>query len=601
MSGIAILDNGGQFTHLIATVIRNKVHVRADIYEPEVDVEKLKDYQGIIFSGGPSSLTDQDRPPFNKTIMDMEIPILGLCYGHYLIADHYGGKVVPSQRSEYGYADLNIDPDSDLSGLFFGLEQQQQVWMSHGDSVVEMPEGFVVIGSTETCPLAAMANADKKRYGFQFHPEVANTPKGAAMLENFVVRICKCQQDWTIENYIEWKVQQLKEEIGDKKVLILVSGGVDSTVCAALLANAIPPDNLYAIHIDNGLMRKDESKWVVQSLNEIGVMNAKLVNATYDFLGALEDKVLPEEKRKIIGNTFIDVSNREAESLALENWLLAQGTIYPDTIESGGTKHADVIKTHHNRVPIITEMIEQGKIVEPIADLYKAEVRELGEKLGLPKELVSRHPFPGPGLGVRVLCSDGKADDVSQIQAEVRLRNLKDQGMTGYVLPIKSVGVKGDSRSYEHPLLIVADENTPASQVKRVGIGLCNSIRGLNRVVLLLSPEKVDSWEVIPATLTKGRLDKTREADHIVMEALRKHGLYDEIWQCPTVLLPLKIGDGEVIIVRPIYSERAMTAEAAIPKKEFIDDITLNIMKIDGIGAVGLDLTNKPPGTIEWE
>ena len=600
MNAIAILDNGGQFTHLIANTLRNTVHVRADIFEPDVDVGVVKDYRGIILSGGPASIYDKAAPPFNEKIFDIDIPILGLCYGHHLMARHYGANVQLGKVKEYGYANLNLNLDADLSGLFLGLETQEQVWMSHGDTVTTVPDGFEVLGSTSDCFIAVMSNPAKKRYGFQFHPEVSDTINGRYMLENFVTKICGCKQDWTMNNYIPIKIKALKEQIGDRQVLILVSGGVDSTVCAALLAKVVDPSKLFAIHIDNGLMRHDESLGVIKTLKEFGVKNVKLVDAADEFVGALKGITHPEEKRKIIGNMFITVSNREAEALNLSNWLLAQGTIYPDTIESGGTKHADVIKTHHNRVEIIQKMIAEGKIVEPISDLYKVEVRELGIALGIPKDMVGRHPFPGPGLGIRVLCSDGTSDDVSAIEKEARAKLPQDLDIK--VLPVKSVGVKGDARSYEHPALLIprSDIVTPA-QIKRVGTILANSVKGINRVVMLVAPEKIESIKLEKAYVTKERLDKVREADHIIMEGLRSHKLYDKIWQCPIVLLPLLVNGGEFVLMRPIHSDRAMTAEAATPEKGFIDDMRIKIMGIKGIGGFGIDLTNKPPGTIEWE
>jgi GMP synthase (glutamine-hydrolysing) len=329
-------------------------------------------------------------------------------------------------------------------------------------------------------------------------------------------------------------------------------------------------------------------------------MNVNLVDASKEFVKALEGVTHPEEKRKIIGAEFVEVSNREAEKLELEDWLLAQGTIYPDTIESGGTKHADLIKTHHNRVEIIQQMIKEGRIVEPIKDLYKTEVRELGKVLGLPEDLVKRHPFPGPGLGVRVLCGDGKPEDVSVVQGEVNLR-IGDN-MEGRVLPIMTVGVKGDNRSYEHPLIVVPKgEAVTMAMVKRIGVGLCNGIKGLNRVVMLLSPEEAGELRVVEGYMTNERLERVREADFIIMQALKDHGIYDDIWQCPTILLPININNGELIVIRPIHSERAMTAEAATPKPEFIDDVKEKVLKIPGVGGFGIDLTNKPPGTIEWE
>ncbi|RKY67335.1 MAG: glutamine-hydrolyzing GMP synthase, partial [Candidatus Latescibacterota bacterium] len=400
---IGVLDFGGQYTHLIANRIR-RLRVYSEIVSPDSDSDRLRNFKGLILSGGPSSVYDADQPSFNPNLFDLSMPVLGLCYGHHLMAQRLGGEVRPGRTKEYGTAQLEI---REKTGILEGLEDSETVWMSHGDYVAQAPPGFRVTGSTVSCPIAAMGDPERNLYGLQFHPEVTHTPKGMRMLENFVT-LCGCERNWTMGNYIESSLQAIRDRMGDRNVFLFVSGGVDSTVAFVLLEKALGAKRVYGLHIDNGLMRKNESAFVRDSLLEHGFTNFRVVDAGPDFLSALRGVVHPEEKRRIIGTQFIEVRDRAMEQLGLdpEQWILGQGTIYPDTIESGGTKNAAVIKTHHNRVALVEELIAQGKVIEPLSQLYKDEVREVGERLGIPKSLVWRHPFPGPGLGVRALCSD---------------------------------------------------------------------------------------------------------------------------------------------------------------------------------------------------
>jgi GMP synthase (glutamine-hydrolysing) len=622
---IAVVDNGGQFTHLIATKIRNAINVKSIIVDPESDPGELEDVKGLILSGSPSSIYDDDRPGFNRALFEIDVPVLGLCYGLHLIARHYGGQVEGATVREYGHAMMDITTAGERGGggLLSGLSSPEQVWMSHGDSVSSLPDGFVTIGSTPDCPFTAIRNEQGTRFGLQFHPEVEYTPHGTDILRNFVVDICGCETDWTVGSYLEEKVAQLREVAGDRSVFLLASGGVDSTVCAALLARAISPERLRVVHIDNGLMRKDESAAVLDDMRGIGV-DLKVIDASDDFVGALAGEAEPERKRNIIGQMFIDVADRAATEMGLEDWLLAQGTIYPDTIESGSTKHADVIKTHHNRVPIIEEMIHRGKIVEPISELYKVEVRELGRLLGLPEERIMRHPFPGPGLGIRLLCSpvgEGspgaeKAWEVADGLLPACREGLERSGLEGAVLPIKSVGVMGDARSYEHPLLTWWKEprgdpmdDALWERLWEDATRITNHVRGVNRVIMLLRlppshsgpMEGHPSWLAVrEAYVDKGRLDVLREADALVMSLLEEFGIMGDIWQCPTVLLPVEVEGGPLAVVRPIYSARAMTARAAPLPPGMMDRLEREREPL-GLGGWSVDLTHKPPGTIEWE
>ncbi len=407
---IAVVDFGGQYAHLIATKVR-RLHVLAEIRQPEDPIDRFARYKGIILSGSPSLSSFGEDSSYTKAIYDLDVPMLGLCFGHQEIAKHYGGQVIHGGR-EWGHANLHL---ARPHPLFRGLGPDEQVWMSHFDSVVAVGPDFEELGYTTLGSgsaehrFAAIGSDRHRRYGFQFHAEVDDTVHGSEMLANFVLGLCGCRPTWTMAQYVEEEIGRIRGRVGDGSVFLLASGGVDSTVAAKLLALAIGPERLHLLHIDNGLMRKDESRKVLATLGALGLdRHLTFVDASETFLAALAGVVEPERKRRIIGDTFIEVFDQQARALGIEGHLLGQGTIYPDTIETGGTKRADTIKTHHNRVPIIQDLIDAGRVVEPLAELYKVEVRELGERLGVPREAVWRHPFPGPGLGVRLLCSTGR-------------------------------------------------------------------------------------------------------------------------------------------------------------------------------------------------
>jgi GMP synthase (glutamine-hydrolysing) len=601
---IAVVDFGGQYAHLIATKVRRQ-RVLAEIRQPEDPVSAFEGMKGVILSGSPALASD-DEGGFNTDILDLDVPILGFCFGHQEIAKRYGGRVEHC-RSEYGPARLEVVGQTPV---FEGLPTHQTVWMSHQDTVVAVGEGFREVGVSydhdgTAHRYAAIADEERRRYGFQYHPEVDDTEHGESMLRNFVLNICGCQGDWTMARFLEDAVEAIRGEVGHRKVFLLASGGVDSTVCARLLGEALGPDQLYLLHVDNGLMRKDESRLVIEELTRFGLgRNLHFVDASDRFLAALDGAIDPERKRRIIGDTFIRVFEDEMRRLDLGDMLLAQGTIYPDTIETGGTKRADTIKTHHNRVPIIEEMIQAGRVIEPIRELYKVEVREMAEALDIAAPLVWRHPFPGPGLGVRLLCSDGRVPDSHDpgrtqplIDAE-----LAGTGLAGLVLPVKSVGVKADLRTYEQPVMLSGA--APHETLVAVAAQIYGRVPGINRCVLDLSGRPAPRHaEPRAAGVTRARLDLLREADALVMRALERHGLMRAIWQFPTVMLPLAIdGRGEeLIILRPVLSERGMTARPASLPPSFFDDIREPILALAGVSGLVLDLTTKPPGTIEWE
>jgi len=599
---IAVIDFGGQYAHLIATKIR-RMGVRAEIRQPEDTLDAFRGYRGIILSGSPSLSSHGEDQDYNRDIYDLDIPILGLCFGHQEIAKHYGGEVVHGGR-EWGPADLQLQGEHTL---FQSLRPSEQVWMSHYDSVVSLGPEFRELGFTVTAGgehrYAAIGSDTLRRYGFQFHPEVDDTVHGTEMLYNFVFGICGCEASWSMDRYLEEEVERIREQVGDESVFLLASGGVDSTVSAVIIGRALGPERLHLLHIDNGLMRKGESARVLERFKEMGLgEHLHFVDASDTFLEALAGAVDPEKKRRIIGDTFVRVFQDKARELRIQDHLLGQGTIYPDTIETGGTPRADLIKTHHNRVPIIQRMVEEGKVVEPLAELYKVEVRELGERLGISRDLLWRHPFPGPGLGVRLLCNTGQADRTGFDTAEPLLASVVLRfGLDALLLPIRSVGVKADLRAYEHPVLLSGDASWDT--LMEAASAITKKVPGVNRCIWNLAPGRPTSAHPLAATVTRERLDLLREADAMVMAALRRHGMYGEIWQCPTVLVPLQVGpeEGELVVVRPVLSERAMTARPHPLSTPILDDLRREILALDGVSALALDITSKPPGTIEWE
>ncbi|MCZ6915545.1 MAG: glutamine-hydrolyzing GMP synthase [Gemmatimonadetes bacterium] len=601
---IAVIDFGGQYAHLIATKVRRQ-GVLAEIRQPEDPIEAFANYRGIIISGSPSLASRGEDAAYTKEIYDLDVPIVGFCFGHQEIAKHYGGTVVHGGR-EWGKADLHVAADHEL---FRGLGPVEQVWMSHYDSVTALGPEFREIGFTATAEgspdhrFAAIGSDSLKRYGLQFHPEVDDTIHGDEMIANFVLKICGCRPSWSMEGFLAEQETAIRTQVGDRSVFLLASGGVDSTVAAVMIGRALGPDRLSLLHIDNGLMRKNESRQVVELFAQLGFGdNLHFVDAGDAFLAGLEGVVDPEEKRRIIGETFVRVFHQEAERLGLESHVLGQGTIYPDTIETGATKRADTIKTHHNRVSIIEQMIADGKVIEPLAELYKVEVRELGERLGVPHELLWRHPFPGPGLGVRLLCGTGEEDREGFDEIAPQLGELgRSFGLAAMPLPIRSVGVKADLRAYEHPVLFSG--SVPWDTLLEAASRTTADVPGINRCIWNLGPTAPAAVRPVAATATRDRLDLLREADHLVMEGLSRHGLYDEIWQCPTVLVPLQFDDrpGELVVVRPVQSQRAMTASAVELPGALLNELRETILRLPGVSSLALDLTSKPPGTIEWE
>jgi GMP synthase (glutamine-hydrolysing) len=517
VGSIAILDFGSQYSQLIARRVR-EANVYSEILPFHTSAEELKrlNPSGIIFSGGPSSVYEENAPHCDKGIWKLDIPVLGICYGMQLMAQHLGGQVESAAIKEYGRAKLTVIHHG---SLFKGMEAEVDSWMSHGDSVMQLPVGFKVAGRTKDTPVAAIADEERGYFGLQFHPEVVHTIGGMQIIQNFVVGVCHCEQNWTMAKFIESAIADVREKVGKKKVLLALSGGVDSSTLAFLLHKAIG-DQLTCMFIDQGFMRKNEPEWLVDTFENDFAIHVHFIKARERFIDRLKGVTDPEEKRKAIGAEFIRVFEAEAKNLGPFDYL-AQGTLYPDVIESSGThidpktgeKVAVKIKSHHNVGGLPPDL--QFKLVEPFAKLFKDEVRKVAQELGVPEGIRVRHPFPGPGLAIRVL-----------------------------------------------------------------------------------------------GEVTKERLKTLREADWIIREEIKAHGLYRQVWQAFGVLLPTKsvgvMGDQRTyqnqIVIRAVTSEDGMTADWAKLPYDLLDIISRRIVnEVPGVNRVVYDVTSKPPATIEWE
>ena len=580
-----VLDTGGQYCHLITRKIR-ELGVYSEIRPSDTPAAALRGVRAIVISGGPSSVYEAGSPQVDPAIFHAGAAVLGICYGQQLMAWRLGGEVRPGDHGEYGLAWLETEG---AAPLFDGIAGRQQIWMSHRDAVAKLPPGFELLGSTATCPIASIGDVGRRLYGVQFHPEVVHTECGRQLLSNFLFGIAGCEQDWNPRDQAARIEDEIRRTAGDRNVFFFVSGGVDSTVAFTLCLQALGPERVRALYVDTGLMREGETDFVRGVFESLGRGVFAVEHAGDRFLAALAGATDPEQKRHAIGEMFVNVQEQILDSghYVEGNWILGQGTIYPDTIESGGTAKADLIKTHHNRVAGIQKLIEENRIIEPLHLLYKDEVREVGAELGLPAELLARHPFPGPGLAIRCLCT-------AEAAAPERLE-------PGWLVPVRSVGVQGDSRTYRPVLLVEDPPTTPGIQERATS--LINAISGINRVVSLCGARApVASLGVRPATITAARLDRLRRADAIVRELCHSSGFEQKVWQFPVILIPFGTSEHpDAVLLRPIDSVDGMTAQSVIMPETLLDEMTRALLGIEGVSAVLYDLTHKPPGTIEWE
>jgi GMP synthase (glutamine-hydrolysing) len=507
---IIILDFGSQYTQLIARAVR-EANVYCEILPFSKPIPFDESIKGVILSGSPFSVNDGNAPQVNVKDLTGKTPVLGICYGAQLTAQQFGGRVEKSNKREYGRAYLHLEKED---ALLKELTPASQVWMSHGDSILNLPENFELLATTENIPVAAFrqnSNGQKPLYGLQFHPEVYHSIEGKKILNNFLINICGCQQDWTPAHFITDTVSALKKQIGEQKVIMALSGGVDSTVAAVLISQAIG-ERLHGIFVDNGVLRKDEFQTVLNTYKQLG-LNVKGIDAKERFYTELAGKTDPEEKRKIIGRSFIDVFQEAAEEIEDASFL-GQGTIYPDVIESVSVHGPSVtIKSHHNVGGLPEKMHLQ--LVEPLRSLFKDEVRKVGRELGIPSDLIERHPFPGPGLAIRIL-GEITPEKVALLQAadDIYVKALKKHQLYATVwqagailLPIRSVGVMGDERTYEFTLALRAVTSVdgmtadwahlPYDFLANVSNEIINTVRGINRVVYDISskPPATIEWE----------------------------------------------------------------------------------------------------------
>lgn len=613
---VAILDAGAQYGKVIDRRVRGLM-VYAELLPLDTPLEQLEGYDALIISGGPESVYAPDAPKPDGRLWRSGKPILGICYGMQLINQAFGGTVEHKATREDGQFVIEVDGQS---ALFKGLDVEQVVLLTHGDSIAEVAPGFEV-SATSGEIVAAIADDVRRIYGVQFHPEVDLTENGIAMISNFLFDCAGLRPGYTLENRLDQAIREMRQGVGDRDALVFVSGGVDSTVCATVAAKALDPSRVHAVHVDTGFMRHEESAAVSRAL-KLANIDVTVVDAAEQFAAAstvsggvqtpaLSDVYDPEIKRSIIGDTFMAVMNRAVADLRLDpaRTVLVQGTLRPDLIESAShlaSSKAAVIKTHHNDTGLVRELRAAGRVVEPLKELHKDEVRHIGEMLGLPDELIWRQPFPGPGLAIRLLCAvepyiTERFDDINRA-----LGAFGDRNVSAHLLPVRTVGVQGDGRSYNY-LAALSGESGWQTLIEKAR-EIPKKVHDINRVVYVFGERLTDSpREITPTLPTPDAVAQLREADRRVNEVLRAHDLQKTLSQVPVVSFPVQFGipGNRSIGIRAFLSHDFMTGRPAIPgvdiPEEALNEMVASVLQVPGVSRVVYDLTSKPPGTTEWE
>jgi len=667
---LAILDAGSQFGKLIDRRCR-ELKVQTVILPLDASPYQLKEdgYKGLIVSGGPNSVYAENAPRYDPDLFRVGIPVLGICYGMQMINKEFGGEVTKTDARDDGQTEVEIDTSC---AIFKSLEKKQDVLLTHGDCVSKVADGFKAVGQTGT-NIVAIANEKDQIYGLQFHPEVDLTPNGTEMMKNFLFDVCGFSGSYNLQDRQTKCINYIRETVGDRTVLMLLSGGVDSTVCAALLKKSLTrEDQVIAIHIDNGFMRKNESEQVKASLEKLG-LQLKVVKSSNDFIngdttitdvspdgvksvrktGLLCQVTHPEDKRQIIGDTFMRVANEVIANLNLdpEDVVLGQGTLRPDLIESASglaSNRADVIKTHHNDTELVRKLRANNQVVEPLTEFHKDEVRKLGQELGLPAELTQRHPFPGPGLAIRILCAVqpyiekdfaetqvlcrlvvkfhemvakehallNRIESSTSNEDRTRLADISSkQKYVATLLPIRTVGVQGDGRTYNYAVAISCDREPDWADLGFLAKIIPKVCHNINRVVFAFGGViEYPVSDITPTCLTPLVISTLREVDYLANQVLNSSGESGRLSQMPLVLIPLHFDRSHIekttsfqrsVVIRTFKTHDFMTGVPAVPGKdishEVINKMVAEILTVNGISRVLYDLTPKPPGTTEWE